>query len=101
MDRFVSTFTNRIDAKGRVSIPAPFRAVLERDRYVAGLYEPGDVANAGAGLPVANCVQVVCVGRISPRVVVPYVQVSVADCDWFWYVVPATLPVAVAVLLMT
>ncbi len=36
MDRFVSTFTNRIDAKGRVSIPAPFRAVLERDRYAAG-----------------------------------------------------------------
>ena len=33
MDRFVSTFTNRIDAKGRVSIPASFRAVLERDRY--------------------------------------------------------------------
>ena len=30
MDRFVSTFTNRIDAKGRVSVPAPFRAVLER-----------------------------------------------------------------------
>jgi MraZ protein len=36
MDRFVSTFTNRIDAKGRVSIPAPFRSVLERDRYVVG-----------------------------------------------------------------
>lgn len=36
MDRFVSTFTNRIDAKGRVSIPAPFRAVLERDGYAAG-----------------------------------------------------------------
>jgi MraZ protein len=33
MDRFVSTFTNKIDAKGRVSIPAPFRAVLERDTY--------------------------------------------------------------------
>ncbi len=31
MDRFVSTFTNKIDAKGRVSIPASFRAVLERD----------------------------------------------------------------------
>ena len=29
MDRFVSTFTNKIDAKGRVSIPASFRAVLE------------------------------------------------------------------------
>lgn len=33
MDRFVSTFTNRIDAKSRVSIPAPFRAILDRDRY--------------------------------------------------------------------
>ena len=42
MDRFVSTFTNKIDAKGRVSIPAPFRAVLERDGYsqgsVGGIY---------------------------------------------------------------
>jgi MraZ protein len=33
MDRFVSTFTNKIDAKGRVSVPAGFRAVLERDGY--------------------------------------------------------------------
>lgn len=33
MDRFVSNFTNRLDAKGRVSIPAPFRAVLARDGY--------------------------------------------------------------------
>ena len=40
MDRFVSTFTNKIDAKGRVSIPAPFRAVLERDRYGGGA-QPG------------------------------------------------------------
>lgn len=31
MERFVSSYTNRIDAKGRVSIPAPFRAVLTRD----------------------------------------------------------------------
>ena len=42
MDRFVSTFTNKIDAKGRVSIPAPFRAILERDGYasagIAGIY---------------------------------------------------------------
>ena len=36
MDRFVSTFTNKIDAKGRVSIPAAFRAVLERDGYSQG-----------------------------------------------------------------
>ncbi len=38
MDRFVSTFINKIDAKGRVSIPAPFRAVLERDGYAGGIY---------------------------------------------------------------
>jgi MraZ protein len=36
MDRFVSTFTNKIDAKGRVSVPAPFRAILERDGYAGG-----------------------------------------------------------------
>ena len=33
MDRFVSTFENKIDSKGRVSVPASFRAVLERDAY--------------------------------------------------------------------
>jgi MraZ protein len=37
MDRFVSNFILRLDAKGRVSIPAPFRAVLARDGY-EGLY---------------------------------------------------------------
>ena len=37
MDRFVSNFTNRLDSKGRVSIPAPFRAVLARDGF-EGLY---------------------------------------------------------------
>ena len=37
MDEFVSTYTNRLDAKGRVSIPAPFRAVLARDGF-EGLY---------------------------------------------------------------
>jgi MraZ protein len=37
MDRFVSQFTNRLDAKGRVSIPAPFRGLLVKDGY-EGLY---------------------------------------------------------------
>jgi MraZ protein len=37
MDRFVSHFSLRLDAKGRVSIPAPFRAVLARDGF-DGLY---------------------------------------------------------------
>ena len=37
MDRFVSHYTMPLDAKGRVSIPAPFRAVLVRDGF-EGLY---------------------------------------------------------------
>lgn len=37
MDRFVSNHTLRLDAKGRVSIPAPFRSVLARDGF-DGLY---------------------------------------------------------------
>ena len=32
MDLFLSTFENRIDKKGRLSVPASFRAVLERRR---------------------------------------------------------------------
>src|SRR5437588_4714773 len=37
MDRFGSHYTLRLDTKGRVSIPAPFRAVLARDGF-EGLY---------------------------------------------------------------
>lgn len=37
MDQFVSTFTNKIDAKGRVSVPAQFRAILSKDGY-DGIY---------------------------------------------------------------
>lgn len=37
MDRFVSHVTMRLDAKGRISIPASFRSVLARDGY-EGLY---------------------------------------------------------------
>ena len=37
MDRFVSNVTLRLDSKGRVSIPAPFRSVLSRDGF-EGLY---------------------------------------------------------------
>jgi MraZ protein len=33
MNRFVSNVTLRLDAKGRVSIPAPFRSVLARDGF--------------------------------------------------------------------
>ena len=37
MDEFVSTYTNRLDAKGRVSVPAQFRAVMAVDGF-DGLY---------------------------------------------------------------
>ena len=37
MNRFVSNYTLRLDAKGRVSIPGPFRQVLGRDGF-DGLY---------------------------------------------------------------
>jgi len=37
MNRFVSTYTMRLDAKGRISIPANYRAVLARDGF-EGLY---------------------------------------------------------------
>ncbi|MCW6511126.1 division/cell wall cluster transcriptional repressor MraZ [Lichenifustis flavocetrariae] len=37
MDLFLSNFTNKLDAKGRVSIPASFRGVLNRDGF-EGLY---------------------------------------------------------------
>jgi len=32
VDLFLSTFENRIDKKGRLSVPAPFRSVLDRRR---------------------------------------------------------------------
>ena len=31
MDEFVSSFTNKIDSKGRVSVPASFRTVLSKE----------------------------------------------------------------------
>ena len=37
LDRFVANFTNRLDSKGRVSIPASFRAVMAKDGF-EGLY---------------------------------------------------------------
>ena len=33
MDRFLSHYIHRLDAKGRISIPAPFRQVLAKDGF--------------------------------------------------------------------
>lgn len=37
MDQFVSAFTNKIDAKGRISVPVSFRTVLAKDGF-EGIY---------------------------------------------------------------
>lgn len=33
MDKYLSTYTNKIDAKGRVSVPAPFRTNLAKEDF--------------------------------------------------------------------
>lgn len=40
MGRFLSTFPGRLDSKGRVSLPASFRAELEADGYPGVLLHP-------------------------------------------------------------
>lgn len=47
MDFFISTFRNRIDAKGRVSVPAPYRALLSRQGPEGGVFVAPDLV-AGA-----------------------------------------------------
>ena len=46
MDLFVAHVTNRVDAKGRVSIPATFRAVLARDGFEGLFVTPSLDADA-------------------------------------------------------
>ena len=43
MHLFLSTFTNRIDKKGRVSVPAQFRAVLRQDEFQGIIVYPSFV----------------------------------------------------------
>ena len=40
MDLFLSHFVNRFDAKGRISAPAPFRAVLVKDGFDGLFVQP-------------------------------------------------------------
>ncbi len=57
MERFVSSYTNRIDAKGRVSVPAPFRAILARDGFDGVFCYPSldqDTLDAGGASLIAE-----------------------------------------------
>ena len=51
VDQFVSTFTNKLDRKGRISVPSDFRAVLTRRNSATLLLYPALYASAieGAG----------------------------------------------------
>jgi len=49
VDKFVGTFTNKIDRKGRVSLPAEFRAVLQRQNSGSVALMPALNAEAVAG----------------------------------------------------
>jgi len=57
---FLSTFQNKIDKKGRVSVPAPFRAALartaDRDEEFSGIIAYGSFIN--------RCVEACDIGRI-------------------------------------
>lgn len=50
MDRFLSHVTSRLDAKGRISVPASFRAVLAKDGFEGVFVHPSlDVPALDAG----------------------------------------------------
>ena len=39
MDLFLSTYENKLDVKGRVSVPAPFRSIFDRNRIPLYIYK--------------------------------------------------------------
>ena len=49
MERFLSTYTGRFDGKGRLSVPAPFRSVLEADGH------PGLFVHQALDCPALEC----------------------------------------------
>jgi MraZ protein len=55
MTQFLGTHTNRLDAKGRVSIPAPFRSALkDADGNIRLILRPSHKHNCIEGWPVAS-----------------------------------------------
>ncbi len=49
MDRFLSHYANRFDAKGRLSVPAPFRAALAKEGF------EGVFAHPSLDAPALDC----------------------------------------------
>jgi len=59
MDRFLSQFRNRIDAKGRLSLPAPYRAILSQPGFEGVFLHPSldDPALDGGGQGLVDEIQ--------------------------------------------
>lgn len=67
MGRFLSTFQARLDSKGRVSLPAAFRAVLEADGFAGVFIHPAleqPAIEAGGNQLLATIDALI--GRFSP-----------------------------------
>lgn len=54
MKLFVSTFTNKIDRKGRVSVPATFRAVLAQESFNGPVLLPSFRADCLEGMGMSR-----------------------------------------------
>ena len=54
MDRFLSHGINRFDAKGRISIPAPYRQVLAKDGF-EGVYVYPSIDYPSIDAPALDC----------------------------------------------
>ncbi len=57
MDKYLSTYTNKIDAKGRVSVPAPFRTNLAKEDFAGVFCYPAldrPAIDAGGALLMAH-----------------------------------------------
>ena len=80
MDRFVSHYVLRLDAKGRVSVPASFRAVLARDGFDRTLlpYPALDrpALDAGGNALLAE------IEALLPRRLLAVLRISASNSRW-------------------
>lgn len=53
MALFVSTFINKLDRKGRISVPAPFRAALAQQSFAGIVAFPSFTSTAIEGWPIS------------------------------------------------
>ena len=54
MSLFLSSYENRVDAKGRVSVPAKFRAVVANDEFQGVVLYPSTTHNCIEGVSMSH-----------------------------------------------